>query len=131
MQTKNKVLFDTSTFLALIKKEPGYQQLEILLASSAISSVNLAEVINALTKLSIPMIEVEEILDELVPEVIPFTHKISILTGSLGSTFIGLELSLSDKASIATAIAYNMTLYTTNQQLQSLNLDKPTIIVVG
>ena len=46
----NKILLDTSALIALIKKEPGYQKIEEVLAYSAISSVNLCELVSILAR---------------------------------------------------------------------------------
>jgi len=131
MQIKNnKVLFDASALLALLRKEIGYEQLEDLLASSSISAVNLGEVVSVLTNVGIPITETEEIINELIPEVIPFTHKIGFLTGTLASTAKELGLSLADRACIATGIVNSMTVYTTNQLWQQLQLDNLNVIVI-
>jgi PIN domain nuclease of toxin-antitoxin system len=130
MQTKNKVLFDASALLALIKKEAGYEQLEDLLASSCISAVNLSEVVSVLIKVGVSITEIEEIVNEVIPEVIPFTHKTGFLTGSLTLSAKELTLSLGDRACIATGIINNMIIYTTNQEWQKLQLDNLNIVVI-
>jgi PIN domain nuclease of toxin-antitoxin system len=55
MQEKNKnikakVLLDASAVIALLKKEPGHEKLEELLATSSISAVNLSEVVSVLAR---------------------------------------------------------------------------------
>ncbi|XVN43148.1 MAG: PIN domain-containing protein [Candidatus Rickettsia vulgarisii] len=48
-----KALLDTSAIIALLKKEPGYEILEDVIANSAISSVNLSELVAVLVRLNI------------------------------------------------------------------------------
>lgn len=126
----NKVLFDTSALLALINKEPGYEQLESLLASSCISAVSLSEVVVELRKIGVPIAEIEEIVNEVIPEVIPFTHQMGFLSGSLASTAEELGLSCADRACIATGIINNMVIYTTNQTWQKLQMKNLHVLVI-
>jgi ribonuclease VapC len=126
----NKVLFDTSALLALINKEPGYEQLESLLASSCISAVSLGEVVIELRKIGVPIAEIEEIVKEVIPEVIAFTHQMGFLSGSLASITEELGLSLVDRACVSTGIINNMVIYTTNQTLQKLQIDNLNVVVI-
>jgi len=62
MSTKNKkTLLDTSAIIALLKKEPGYEILEGLIANSSISSVNLSELVAVLVRSGIAEDEIDEI----------------------------------------------------------------------
>ncbi len=130
MQTKNKVLFDASAILALIKKEQGYEILEDLLASSCISAVNLSEVVSVLTRVGIPTVEVEEIVNEVIPEVLDFNRHIGILAGSLIANTNKLGLSLGDRACIATGIINNMVIYTTDQAWGKLQIANLNVVVI-
>jgi PIN domain nuclease of toxin-antitoxin system len=130
MQAKNKVLFDASALLALIKKEPGYKQLEDLLASSCISAVNLSEVVSVLMRVGIPQNKIEEIVTEIIPEIIPFTYRTGLVTGNLIAKTKEFGLSLGDRACIATGIVENMVIYTTDKIWQKLQLDNLTIVII-
>jgi len=133
MQTKNKVLFDSSALFALIRMESGYEQLEGLLASSCISAVNLSEIVTRLAELGIADTEIKEIVDEVIPEILPFTHKAGFLSGILmiKAKELGIDLSLGDIACIATGIINNMVVYTTNPVWQELQLDDLSIVVIS
>lgn len=124
----NKVLFDASALLALINKEPGYEILEDMLASSCISSVNLAEVISVLSRIGVTDNEIQEILN-VIPEIIPFTTEISITAGKMINKTKELGLSLGDRACLATALAANIKVYTTDQIWQKLKIPKLKIII--
>jgi ribonuclease VapC len=130
MPMRNKVLFDASALLALIRKERGYEQLEPLLACSCISAVNLTEVVSVLVRVGIPEIEIKEIVNEIIPEVLAFDHQVGILAGSLIKNTKALGLTLGDRACIATGIIHNMLVYTADQVWKDLQIDHLDIIVV-
>ena len=125
----NKVLFDTSALLALIHKEPGYERLEGLLASSCISAVNFSEVIIALTKIGVPQNEIQEVVS-VIPEILPFTQDIGLIAGNLFQTTQELGLSLGNSACIATAMQNNMIVYTTDKAWAKLNIESLDIVVI-
>ena len=111
----NKVLLDTSALIALLKKELGYKKVDDVLAHSAISSVNLCELVSILAKNNIPENEIDAIINDIVPEIIPFCEHIGIKAGKLSKFTAEYGLSLGDKACIATAEYYNMNVYTADK----------------
>lgn len=117
-----KPLLDTSALIALLKKEDGYKKVEEVLAHSAISSVNLAELVAILAKNSIPENEIDEIVTDMVPEIIPFDENLGIQTGKLHGYTFKCGLSLGDRACIATAKHYNMDVYTADKIWATLNI---------
>jgi ribonuclease VapC len=123
-----KVLFDASALLALIKREPGHDILEGLLASSCISAVNLSEVITVLTRIGVSPEEIAEIIS-VIPEVIDFTQNVAVTAGNLSNITKEFGLSLGDRSCIATAIKHNMTVYTTDQVWIKLNIEGLNIAV--
>jgi len=76
-----KVLLDTSAIIALLKKEPGYELLEEVIANSAVSTVNLSELVSVLARNSIDESEIDEIIRDIIPAIIPFTEDISVQAG--------------------------------------------------
>jgi hypothetical protein len=72
-KSKNKRhLLDTSALIALLKKEPGYETIENIIANSAISSVNLCELVSVLARSGISDLDIDEMIKDIVPEIIPF-----------------------------------------------------------
>jgi ribonuclease VapC len=133
MQTnpKNKkTLLDTSALIALLKKEPGYQKVDDVLAHSAISSVNLCELVSILAKNSIPENEIDEIINDIVPEIIPFCENVGIKAGKLSKFTTEYGLSLGDRACIATAEYYNMNVYTADKVWAKLEKNVSTKITL-
>ena len=111
----NRILLDTSALIALIKKESGYQKIEEVLPYSAISSVNLCELASILARNNILENEIDEIIEDIVPEVIPFCENIAIKAGKLSKYSAKYGLSLGDKACLSTAEYYSMNVYTTDK----------------
>jgi PIN domain nuclease of toxin-antitoxin system len=124
-----KTLLDTSAIIALLRKEPGYEILEDLIANSSISSVNLSELVAVLARSGITETEIDEIITDLVPEIIPFSENLAIQAGKLTNQTKGLGLSLGDRACIATGIHHNMTIYTTDKIWQELKAPADIILV--
>ncbi len=121
----NRILLDTSALIALIKKESGYQKIEEVLPYSAISSVNLCELASILARNNILENEIDEIIEDIVPEVIPFCENIAIKAGKLSKYSAKYGLSLGDKACLSTAEYYSMNVYTTDKiwsELETLNI---------
>ncbi|MFU7501632.1 MULTISPECIES: type II toxin-antitoxin system VapC family toxin [unclassified Candidatus Tisiphia] len=110
-----KFLLDTSAIIALLKQESGYKILEDVIASSALSSVNLSELVSVLTRSNIKENEIDTIITDIVPDIIPFSESISIKAGKLISLTKDYGLSLGDRACIATGGYYNMEIYTTDR----------------
>lgn len=137
MQQKNKILIkskkallDTSAVIALLKKEVGYEILEDIIASSSISSVNLSEFVSVLARSNIPVDEIDEIITDIVPEIIPFSEDIAIEAGKLTNYTKEYGLSLGDRACIATGIYYNMIVYTTDKIWVELEIENVDIKLI-
>lgn len=122
MQIKNKVLLDTSALLALLKKEQGYEIVATIIASSAISSVNLSELVAVLTRAGVLESDIDEIITDLVPEIAPFCENISIKAGKLSKLTQVYGLSLGDRACLATGDYYQMEIYTADKVWAELKI---------
>ena len=125
-----KSLFDTSAIIAVLKKEANYEMLEEVIGNSAITTVNLSELVAVLARCGVIEEEINEIIKDIVPEVIPFTTEIAVHAGKLIKLTASSGLSLGDRACIATGMYYNMRIYTTDKAWLSLNLDKADIVLV-
>jgi PIN domain nuclease of toxin-antitoxin system len=132
MQTKihkTVALLDTSAIIALLKSEPGYEKLESVLATSAISAANLAELVTVLSRSGVNEEEIDEIANNIVPQVIPLSQEIAILSGKLNNQTRSLGLSLGDRICIATGIALSLPIYTTDKIWQELNINAEIIVI--
>jgi PIN domain nuclease of toxin-antitoxin system len=125
----NKILLDTSALIALLNQEPGCKMVEEILVNSAISSVNLCELISILAKHNLLESEIEAITSDVVPEIIPFCKDIAIKAGKLTKISSQYGLSLGDRACIATAEYCGMDVYSTDKIWSKLD-DKVQINIV-
>ena len=110
-----KYLLDTSALIALIKKEDGYETIDNIIANSAISSVNLSELVAVLARSGVSNADIDEIIKDIVPEIIPFCEDTSIKAGKLLNITKTYGLSLGDRACIATGDFYKMEIHTTDK----------------
>jgi PIN domain nuclease of toxin-antitoxin system len=127
-KTKNHLL-DTSAIITLLKKEPGYEILDEIIASSAMSVVNLTELVSMLTRSGVIDHEVDEVIKDIVPEILQFTEDIAIEAGKLIKHTKSYGLSLGDRACIATGIQHNMKIFTADKIWKELKLPVEIIII--
>jgi len=125
-----KYLLDTSALIALIKKEDGYETIDNIIANSAISSVNLSELVAVLARSGVSNADIDEIIKDIVPEIIPFCEDTSIKAGKLLNITKTYGLSLGDRACIATGDFYKMEIHTTDKIWSKLQSDITTKITV-
>ena len=125
-----KCLLDTSALIALLKKESGYEVIENVIASSAISSVNLSELVAVLTRSGVSEQDIDEIISDLVPEIVPFCEAISIRTGKLAKLTQNYGLSLGDRACIALGITLGLPIYTADKVWAELKLENANIRLI-
>ena len=123
-----KCLLDTSALIALLKKESGYEVIENVIASSAISSVNLSELVAVLTRSGVSEQDIDEIISDLVPEIVPFCE--AIRTGKLAKLTQNYGLSLGDRACIALGITLGLPIYTADKVWAELKLENTDIRLI-
>ena len=125
-----KFLLDTSALIALLKKESGYEVIENVIASSTISSVNLSELVAVLTRSGVSEQDIDEIISDLVPEIVPFCEAISIKTGKLAKLTQNYGLSLGDRACIALGTTLGLPIYTADKVWAELKLENTDIRLI-
>ncbi len=130
MSKAQKILFDSSAVLAILKKEPGYKILEEIAASSVMSTVNFGEVVTVLARWGISKDDIEKIVTNLIPETVKLSEEIAMLAGMLVIDAHKLSLSFGDRACIATAIVNNMVVYTTDNAWGKLEIDGLEIVLI-
>ena len=127
---ENKVLLDTSALIALLKKETGYEKVEHVLANSAISSVNLCEFVSILAKNNIPDHEIDDITQDIIPEIITFSEEIANIAGKLCRFTKDFGLSLGDRACIATGVCFDLTVYTADKIWCDLDIPDLKLVLI-
>jgi PIN domain nuclease of toxin-antitoxin system len=101
----NRYLLDASAVLALIAGEPGADRVRPLMAWSAISGINLAEVVKKLREKGVPRDEVEAVVSDLqIPvESGPSDVQQAIQVGEIAANGRAFGLSMGDAVCLATA----------------------------
>ncbi|MEE9397053.1 MAG: PIN domain-containing protein [Methylococcales bacterium] len=100
---KNKYLLDASALLALLQDEPGAKKVAKNFPSSAISTVNLAEVASVLNKTGMPEIEIDDLFRDMDLTTLAYEYKTAIATGGIRTMTAKSGLSLGDRACLITA----------------------------
>ena len=103
---------DSSALIALINEEPGADIVTSGLAASAISTVNLAEVVTKLVERGIDVRDLPQMLVEGKVEIVPFTEAQAFLCGRLRQITRSRGLSLGDRACLALAQERGLTAVT-------------------
>jgi PIN domain nuclease of toxin-antitoxin system len=126
-----KAVIDSSALLAFIKDESTtFEELEVLLPKSVISSVNACEVATVMLRLGIPYDTIEGLINETIGEIIPFNKEQYLTAAKLWSTTKPYGLSLGDRACLALAECMKLPVYTADRIWANLKLDNVTIKLI-
>jgi ribonuclease VapC len=116
-------VLDASALLALLRGEPGSEQVRNAIAQgAAISAVNLSEVVAKLSDSGVPDAEIHQAIDPLRLETIPFDEELAYRAGLLRPLTRQLGLSLGDRACLALAERLGWPALTADQNWQRLQL---------
>ncbi len=117
------VVLDASAVLALLAEEPGADEVEALLDGSAMSAVNLAEVLQKSLQHGIDIEGLEYDLQGLGVELYPFDVAQARATAELWERSPRGGLSLGDRACLALAGGLGGVAVTTDRRWSALELD--------
>lgn len=115
-------VLDASALLALLGSEPGSEVVAETIPGSAISTVNLSEVVSKLTERGVPEQAVRAALGEIELEIHPFSEDLAYRTGFLRLATRSLGLSLGDRACLALGLQLEATVLTTDRNWRELDL---------
>jgi PIN domain nuclease of toxin-antitoxin system len=90
----NHVVLDASALLALLLEEPGGERVEKALQASAMTSVNLAEVVSHYAKRGASRAAITMLLGELPVEIVPVDLELSYDAGVLRPLTLARRLNL-------------------------------------
>ncbi len=96
-------VLDASALIALILREPGAEKVEAILTDSAVSAVNLAEVVGFLARNGAAEPDIRGMVDAVEPELVPFDAELAYAAGLLVPATRAAGLSLGDRACLALA----------------------------
>lgn len=116
-------VLDASAVLALLHREPGGEIVESLLEDSAISTVNLSEVIAKLVETGTDP-DKAVLLTQAQPfQPMDHTLKQAQVAGALRAATRQAGLSLGDRACLALALTLKLPVYTADRAWRDLPLD--------
>jgi PIN domain nuclease of toxin-antitoxin system len=118
----SSVVFDASTLLISINREPGLEVVSAIEDDIVISSVNYAEIV---TKLAIGRMSpdaIENVVAEYPVTIVPFTHRLAVMAGLLVSRTRHRGLSLGDRACLALAMELKLPVVTADRAWADLDL---------
>jgi ribonuclease VapC len=121
-------ILDSSAVLAVLQNEPGKDKVEVILDVSAISRVNLTEVLTKLVEKGMSVDEAKETFDDLGLRVIKFNENQSLKSAELRPLTKHLGLSLGDRCCLALAISENLPAVTADKNWANLNLCRIELI---
>lgn len=116
------VVLDASAVLALLAEEPGADQVEGLLDGSAMSTVNVAEVVQKSMQHGVDTEGLEYDLQGLGVELVPFDVTQARATAELWELSPKAGLSLGDRACLSLAAGLGAVAVTTDRRWSALDL---------
>jgi PIN domain nuclease of toxin-antitoxin system len=118
----NEVVLDASALLAVLRAEPGSDQVEPRLEGARIGAVNLSEVVAKLVDDGVPETEIRRAIDRLELDIHAFDARDAYLAGALRKGTRALGLSLGDRACLALAQSLGAPALTADRSWSRLDL---------
>lgn len=110
-----KYVLDSSSLLALINEEEGRHTVQKALPGSIMSAVNVSEVVTVLTRLEVPYVKIQSLINNLIYAVIPFDEEQAYIAGQLYTKTQSKGLSFGDRACLSLGKAKNMPVLTADR----------------
>jgi PIN domain nuclease of toxin-antitoxin system len=121
-------ILDASAILAYLQNEKGKEKVEAVLETSAISRINVTEVLTKLIEKGMSLNEAKEAFDNLDLQIVEFDENQSLKVAELRPLTKHLGLSLGDRCCLALAILENLTVVAADKNWSVLNFCKIEII---
>lgn len=96
-------VLDASALIAFLRREPGAETVERVLADCSILAVNWSEVVASFARGTTPPDAVRSTLAALSPPIIPFDAELAVEAGLMAQATRSAGLSLGDRACLALA----------------------------
>jgi ribonuclease VapC len=116
------IVFDASTILALLRREPGWEKASAALPGAVLCSVNLAEVCSKVADWGLPAADQAKLLHLLTPKTVPFDTDLALRSGVLRPATKAIGLSLGDRACLALGLAKGLPVLTADTAWSKLAL---------
>ena len=118
----SEVVLDASAVLAFLTREPGLEAVRQALPTSALSAVNLTEVVTRLLDLGFPPNEVRGHVERLFMDVVSLDEDLAMDAGFLREATRGRGLSLGDRACLALARQRGVPVLTADRNWQHIDV---------
>lgn len=118
----SRVVLDASALLALLNAEPGSRIVEKNLSETAVSAVNLSEVVAKLSDRGMPEKAIETALEALGLDVHAFDRAMAYSAGMIRRVSRSLSLSLGDRACLALGLRLSAPVLTTDQDWKAVKI---------
>lgn len=125
----SKIILDASAILAVIFEESGADKVVPHLAVGGISTVNLSEVVTVALRKGAKIDDIQKFLSKLSLEIIPFETAQAYGAASLEPFAKSHDLSLGDRACLATGITLNRSVITADTRWGTLSLPIEIILI--
>ena len=122
MSSKTEYVMDSTALIAVVYQEPGYERVVEILDKSAISAVNLAEIINKLVLRGAPAEAVRDTLLKLELKVEDWSEAMAYRSAEFTRFNKSHGLSLGDRACISLALKTSLPAFTTEEAWERSNL---------
>ena len=121
-------ILDASAVLTVLQNEKGQENVVPILETSAISRVNVTEILTKLIEKGMSSDEAQEVFDNLDLQVIEFDKNQSLKAAELRPLTKHLGLSLGDRCCLALAIIENLPAVTADKNWAQLTFCKIKVI---
>ena len=119
----NSAALDASALIAWLQDEPGAAQVDkSIAAGSAISAVNLSEVVAKLVDKGATNDEIDRLIGRLAIEVVAFDAELAYQAGLLRGMTRDFGLSFGDRACLALALQRGLPALTADRLWQSIDI---------
>ena len=118
----SEVVLEASALLAFLNQEKGSEIITQYLDRSAMSSINLSEVIAKLVERNIPEDVIRELFSQLKIDIIPVDQEQAVTAGFLRSQTRSAGLSLGDRICLALGLQLNLPVLTTDRAWEKVSL---------
>ena len=113
-------VLDASALLALLLGEPGSEKVRAVLDESALTTVNLAEVVGHFARNGAVERDIRPVLDPLPVDLIGFDEELAFTAGLLLPATRQAGLSFGDRACLALALRLGVRALTADRSWQSV-----------
>ena len=119
-----EAVLDASTLIAYLKEElPDNTVLDQLIPKSIISTVNACEVATVLTRIHMPINEINELIEHNIGKIIPIDQPQAMIAADLWQQTKHLGLSLGDRACLALGQIMQLPIYTADRIWSQVKID--------